>query len=161
MAVINAYVSTDTQNVKQSGGEPIIMVTQFEVAAADSDGSIYRLFKVNKNLIPVRIDINCDAITGSSAWDLGVYKTLENGGTVKDADVMMANADLSAGKAIGSEQNGLADLTIAKIGKQIWELAGETDENNADNNYDIALTADTVGTAAGTVAVRAIFVKSA
>jgi len=161
MAVVNAYVSTDTQNVKQSGAEMVVMVAKVSVLAADSDGSIYRLFKVNKNLVPVSIDINCSTITGGTVWDLGIYKMLELGGTVKDADVMMANADLSGGKAIGSEQNGLADLGIANIGKQIWELAGETDENDADNNYDIALTADTVGTSDGQIYVRAVFAKTA
>jgi hypothetical protein len=161
MAVVNAYVSTDTQNIKQSGGELISMVAIANVAAADDDGSIYRLFRVNKNLVPLSIEINCPAIAGANAYDLGIYKLLELGGAVKDADVLMANANISGGKAIGSEQNGLADLTVAKLGKQIWELAGETDENNADNNYDIALTADTVGTAAGAIYVRAIFVKTA
>jgi hypothetical protein len=161
MAVINAYVSTDTQNVKQSGAELIAMVAIVSVAAGDSDGSIYRLFKVNKNLVPLRIDINCSTIANSTAWDLGIYKMLELGGAVKDADIMMANANLSGGKAIGSEQNGLADLTVANIGKQIWELAGAASENAADNNYDIALTADTVGTGDGTIYVRAIFAKTA
>jgi hypothetical protein len=161
MAVINAYATTNTQNIKQSGSELIAMLAIVSVAAGDSDGSIYRLFKVNKNLVPLSIEINCTTITAGTVWDLGVYKLLELGGAVKDADIMMSNADLSGGKAIGSEQNGLASLTIANLGKQIWELAGETDENNADNNYDIALTADTVGTSDGTIYVRAIFAKTA
>jgi len=161
MAVVNAYVSTDTQNVKQSGAELVSMVAIASVAAADSDGSIYRLFKVNKNLVPVSIEINCPAIANSTSWDLGVYKMLELGGAVKDANILMAAKNLSGGKAIGSEQNGMADLTVANIGKQIWELAGLTDENDADNNYDLALTANTVGSADGKIYVRAIFAKTA
>jgi hypothetical protein len=161
MAVINAYVSTDTQNVKQSGAELVSMVATVSILAADSDGSIYRLFKVNKNLVPVSIDINCSAITGGTSFDLGVYKMLELGGAVKDANALMSAKDLSAGKAIGSEQNGMSDLTVANIGKQIWELAGLTDENDADNNYDLAITANTVGSSDGQIYVRAIFAKTA
>ena len=160
MAVVNSYVSEDTKNVFNRGGEVVVMETQFEVATGDDDGSIYRLFKVNANMIPVRIDINCDAITGATDYDLGLYETLENGGAVKDADVLVDGADISAGKAIGSEQNGLADLTIAKIGQQIFALAGD-DQAAPEMEYDLALTANAVGTGAGTIAVRAIFVKSA
>jgi hypothetical protein len=169
MAVVNAYVvdaktagGAAKDSTRYHGGEVVAIVTRpFTVAAADSDGSIYRIGKVNKNLVPVQIDINCSVITGGSSYDLGLYRTLENGGAVKDADVFMANVDLSGGKAIGSEQNGLAALTVANIGKQIWELAGATTENDADLEYDLALTGDTVGTGTGTIMVRALFAKTA
>jgi len=160
MAVINAYVSSNTENVFNRGGEAVVMETQFEVAAADSDGSIYRLFRVNGNMIPVQIDINCDAITGATDYDLGLYETLENGGAVKVKDVLMDGANLSAGKAMGSEQNGLASLEIDEIGDNVYALAGDS-ETTPEMEYDLALTANTVGTGSGTVAVRAIFVKSA
>ena len=160
MAVINAYVNANTKNVFNRGGEVVVMETQFEVAVADSDGSIYRLFRVNGNMIPVRIDINCDAITGATSYDLGLYDTLENGGVVKDKDILMAAANISAGKAIGSEQNGMASLTIANIGKEVYELAGDANVT-PEMEYDLALTANTVGSGTGTVAIRAIFVKSA
>jgi hypothetical protein len=160
MAVINAYVNANTKNVFNRGGEVIVMETQFEVAAADSDGSIYRLFKVNGNMIPVQIDINCDAITGASSYDLGLYNTLENGGAVQDANAFMSAIDISAGAAIGSEKNGLVSMTIANIGKEVYELAGDADAT-PEMEYDLALTANTVGSGSGTIAVRAIFVKTA
>jgi len=160
MAVINGYVSEDTKNVFNRGGEVVVMETQFEVAAADTDASIYRLFKVNGNMIPVQIEINCDTITGATDYDLGLYETLENGGAVKDADILMGGVDISGGKAMGSEQNGLSSLAIDAIGDQIFSLAGD-DQAAPEMEYDLALTANTVGTGSGTVAVRAIFVKSA
>jgi hypothetical protein len=160
MAVINAEVQDTVVRTANHGGEVIAMTAQFEVAAADSDGSIYRLFKVNKNMVPIRIDINCDAITGATGYNLGLYETLENGGAVKVKDVFMDSADISAGKALGSEQNGLSALAIDEIGDQIYSLAGETGDAGS-KEYDVAITADTVGTGTGTISVRALFAKSA
>lgn len=168
MAVENKYVVDAKDSggaVKDAtrfrGGELVAIVTRpFTIAAADSDGSIYRVGKVNKNLIPVKIDINCSVITGGSDYDLGLYHTLENGGAVADKDCLLDGADLSGGKALGSEQSGLASLTVANIGKQVWELAGATTENDADLEYDLALTGNTVGTGTGTVMIRALFAKT-
>lgn len=162
MAVENSYVNT--QNAAQSpearGGEVIALSGSFEVAAADSDGSKYRLAKLNKNLVPIQILINCDSITGATDYDLGLYETLENGGAVKDKDCYVDGADISAGKAIGSEQNGLADLPVDEIGDQVFEHANVTDENDAHEEYDLVLTGNTVGTGSGTVSWRALFVKT-
>ena len=156
MAVINDYVSSNTKNVFNRGGQTVTMVTQFEKAAGDSDTSIYRLFKVNGNMVPVQIEINCDAITGATDYDLGFYQTLENGGAVGVKDVLMDGANISAGKAIGSEQNGLASIAIDELGDQVFELAGDS-QAAPEMEYDLALTANTAGTGAGTIAVRAVF----
>jgi hypothetical protein len=160
MAVINAEMLGAVKVTENRGGGIIAFAGTFEKVATDSNGSIYRLFKVNKNMVPIQIDINCDAITGATDYDLGLYETLENGGAVKDKDVLMASANISAGKALGSEQNGLAGLGVANIGKQVYELAGETDDSGS-SEYDVSLTADTAGTGAGTISVRAIFAKTA
>ena len=156
MAVINAEVLGQVVRTEVRGGELLSLAGTFEVAAADSDGSIYRLFKVNKNMVPIKIEINCDSIANSTSWDLGLYNTLERGGAVVDADCFMSAVDLSAGKAMGSEQNGLAALPIASIGKQVYEVAALTSDTGPAE-YDVVLTANTVGTAAGTVSIRAIF----
>ena len=159
MAVINAEVLGQVIRTEVRGGELVSLAGNFEVAAADSDGSVYRLFKVNKNMVPVKIEINCDAITGATSYDLGLYETIENGGAAKDDNVFMSGVNLSAGKAMGSEQNGLAALPIDKVGDQVYELAGETDDAGS-SEYDVAITADTVGTGSGTIAIRAIFAKA-
>lgn len=159
MAVENKEVLGQVIRTEVRGGDLVSLAGTFEVAAADSDGSIYRLFKVNKNMVPIKIEINCDAMTGSTSWDLGLYDTLELGGAVVDANCFMSAVDLSAGKAMGSEQNGLAALPIATIGKQVYEVAALTSDTGPAE-YDVALTANTVGSAAGTVSIRAIFAKA-
>ena len=162
MAVENKWIDTAVEAGKKGNpgnvmpGQIFGFACTFEVAAADDDGSIYKLAKVGANMIPLDIKINCDVITGSSVWDLGFYK--ENG-VEADKDILMSNADLSGGKALGSEQNGLASLGVDNIGKKVYELLGLTDATRSEDSYVLALTADTVGSAAGTVSVRGLFIQ--
>src|SRR4051812_28967864 len=105
MAVENKYVNSRVNAGKREisslaglGEKPVVIRTTFEVAAADSDGSVYRIARG----IPTRcrigkIEIANDAITGGTDWDLGFYLTDDTtgvgqvpvGGAVLDADVLM------------------------------------------------------------------------
>jgi hypothetical protein len=167
MAVENKYVNSDIVAEKKAnsafneGAASVIAVAQFEVAAADDNGSVYRLFKnVNPDLIPVRIEILADAITGGTDYDLGFYETSEGGvdGPEIDKDKLLDGIDFSSGFARGSEQNGLAGVGIDEAQERIYELAGDT-QATKKIGYDIAITANTVGSGAGTIAVTAWFVQ--
>lgn len=161
MAVENKWINSDLESGKRVSPASIMpgkifgFAETFEIAAADDDTSIYKIARVNANMIPMDIKINCDAITAMTDVDLGFY---QEDGTVVDADILMDGADLSAGKALGSEQNGLSHLPIADIGDKVWELLGKTAVNKQEG-YILALTANTVGTAAGTVSIRGLFLQ--
>src|SRR5882672_7811086 len=86
MAVQNYYVDPGvtsgqsqsparSRNIQSgSGAKCVVMATSFSILAADSSGSIYRLFQnVDANLIPLQLWIACSAITGSSVADFGLY----------------------------------------------------------------------------------------
>jgi len=162
MAVENKWVNADVEAGKKGNpglvmpGQVYAFACTFEVAAADSNGSIYKIGKVGANMIPLDIKINCDAMTGATDWDLGFYK---DDGTEADKDILMDGADLNAGKALGSEQNGLSHLPIDKIGKKVYELLGLTVANRSQDAYVLALTANAVGTDAGTVSLRGLFIQ--
>lgn len=162
MAVEDKYVNSDVVAGKKgkaarvSGDEERVMVATVEIAAADDDGSKYRMFKsIPSNFIPTEITIACDTITGGTDYELGIYKT--NLGAVISKGLLMTNQTLATAltRATG-HQLGLAAVDIANIYKTLGELSGQTD---IDPAYDIVLTADTVGTAAGTVTVIAKFVQ--
>jgi hypothetical protein len=106
-------------------------------------------------MVPVYIDINCDSLAGCTSVDLGFYK--ENG-VVADKDVLMVAHDINAGAAIGSEIDGLHDMGVENIGKQVYELLGKTVDTR-ENAYLLALTLNTAGSAAGTIAVRGLFIQ--
>lgn len=159
MAVENSYELSTVIKTQVGGGEVIAIAGNFETAIADDAGSKYRLAKVGANWVPISIEINCDALTGATDVDLGLYATLENGGAAKDADCFLDAGDISGGKALGSEQNGLASLPIDEIGDQCYEQAGDSDAS--EQVYDLVLTMNSEIAAAGTIAIRALFTKAA
>lgn len=165
MAVENKYINADVAAGKKGlaafvhGEKETVMVATFEVAAADDNGSVYRLFKnVPPSLIPIDIKIFNDAITGCTDVELGLYEPLEAGGAVIDQDILMDTLDISGGKTHASPGDGLGAVDIANVQKRLFELAGHTLATRK-NGYDIALTANTVGSAAGTISVIAKFVQ--
>jgi len=167
MAVENKYVNANTEAEKlaeaafTSGDKMIAMVATFEVAVADDDGSIYRLWKsIPSDLIPVQIQIASDAITSGTDWDLGFYKTTVGGvvGAVIDKEKLASTLDLSSASTWASPKDGLENLDLNEVQERIYTLAGDTLDNQ-ELGYDIALTANTVGAAAGTISVKALFVQ--
>lgn len=162
MAVENKWVDTAVEAGKKGNpgnvmpGRVFAFACTFEVAAADDDGSVFKLAKVGANMIPYELMLNCDAITGFTSADLGLYK--ENG-VEADKNIFMSAHDINAGAAIGSEIDGLHDLGVDNIGKKVYELLGLTDATRAEDSYVLALTANTIGSAAGTISVRGLFIQ--
>ena len=167
MAVEDKYVDAEVaasalgEAVNVAGNKLVCIVNTFEVAAADDDGSVYRIAKnLSPDWIPVKIEINNDAITSGTDYDLGFYET-SNGwgdGAVIDKDELADGLDMSSGAANGSEKNGMGAVAIENIGKPIYLLCGHTIKTKKPG-YDLAFTANTVGAAAGTITTRAWFVQ--
>ena len=161
MAVQNKWVDANLAAGKKGNvgivgpGQVFSLAQTFEVAAADDDGSVYKLGIVGANMIPLKVEWNNDAIAGATSYDLGFYS---EAGAAVDKDILMAAHDINAGAAMGSEIDGLHDLPIDKIGKKVYELLGKTLATK-ENAYVLAVTANTVGTAAGTISVRASFIQ--
>lgn len=167
MAVENKYVDANLEAEKKANAlsiaaaQPFIGAVTFEVAAADTDASVYRLFKcVDPDLIPIRVEIYNDAITSGSDYDLGLYETLTDGqgGAEIDKNIFADALDMSSAAASGSPKDGLKDVNQADRVKRIYEHAGHT-QTTKKIGYDICLTANTVGSAAGTITVIAFFVQ--
>lgn len=163
MAVEDKYADSDLANGKKasnfvSAGQKVVtLIATEETAAADEDGSVYRLFKsVPSTYIPVQIDVMTDGITGGTDFELGLYK-VGVGGAAVDIDVLMGTDDLSSAiTRIAGFQLGMAAVDIADAGKTLGVLSAQTD---IDGAYDIALTANTVGSGVGTITVVATFIQ--
>jgi hypothetical protein len=167
MAVENKYVDSDIQNQKKGlaaavhGAKSITLIKSFEVAAADDNGSVYRVIKnVDPHLIIADIEILNDAITAGTDYDLGLYEPLERGGAAIDADVFVNGIDLSSARIHGAGANGLTAVDVANAGRRIYEHAGHTLETRK-LGYDIAFTGNVVGTAAGTITLKITLVEGA
>jgi len=147
---VNNLSSVDTPNAKfaqnvTAGGKLKLFRDTVEIAAADDDGSKYRLARLPFNAVIESISIEHDSITGGTDYDLGLYDTPEtNSGAVIDADVLADGISL----ATAGTKDGFANVDRANKHKKLWELAGLTEA--ATKLVDVVLTGNTVGTAAGT-----------
>ena len=156
---VNNLSSIDTPNTKvarnvTNGGKVKMIRDTVEVEAADDDGSKFRLARVPLNTVIDDITIDHDAITGGTDYDLGLYDIPEtnNGAVINEGtsavDLLVDGADLSSAGAL----SGISNVDIADRHKRLWELAGFTEAQT--KLVDITLTANTVGTAAGTIALK-------
>jgi len=154
MAVVDKYVNADTVagDLKDAftNGSVKMYTQTYEQAASDNDTSIWRLFDVPSNCVPVRSPVMCDAITGATDMDMGVYRPTSAGGAVIVKDCLMDGQTFaSASKAL----NGLGKMAIENIGaKKLWEIAGLS--KDPGGNLTVAITGNTVGSTGGTVVVQ-------
>jgi hypothetical protein len=76
-----------------------------------------------------------------------------------DGQTMAAAITRGGGTSAQDEAvDGLSAVDIADLENKIYEHAGHT-VNTAKQGYDIALTANTVGAAAGTITIIALFLE--
>lgn len=162
MAVQDKYVNTNLAADKLSsplfgggigGAQTFTLVGTEEIAAADDNASVYRFFKnLNPNLVPIDILVFNDAITAGTDYDIGLYET-GVGGAAVDADCFLDGGDLSSGHALGSALSGISAVDPANVQKTLYEHGGHTIATRKAG-YDVCLTANTVGSAAGTVSIQ-------
>ncbi len=137
-----------------AGGNLRMSVGKVEVAAADDDGSVYRMVRLPANAIIYRIEVLNDAITAGTGYDIGLYNTPDNGSTAINDDVFATTIDMSSARALPLDAM-FEVLDIDQVEKRLFELAGLTADPMKE--YDICFTADTVGSGAGTLAMRVVW----
>jgi hypothetical protein len=160
MPVVDYYADASIEAGKKGsalntmGTQTITAVATVAVASGDDDGSVYRLFAgVPSNLVPVMITVHNTAITAGTDYDLGLYKTKD--GAVVDKDILADGLDMSSARTIATLNNaGMTTVAIANGTQDLGTLSAQTDPDMA---YDVCLTANTVGSAAGTIRVTAVF----
>lgn len=167
MAVENKWVNANAEAGRRgpssqlSGGKKVTVLGNFEMAAADSDLSVYKLARIPANAIPVpgECHVFADAAVDATDVDFGFYKNGPLGPQGADAvevdkNILADGLDIASGEAITAPLNMLTNLggadPLANIGKKVWELLGKTVDNK-DESYILAMTANTAGGAAGTV----------
>ena len=119
MAVENKYTNADviSQNkaITGQGGHELVVLTGYAaIAAADDDGSVYGVFKaVPSSFRPVRITVQCTAITGGTDYELGVYQPGTTApGAVVNKGLFMTNQTLATASR---SLDGLAAVTVAVV----------------------------------------------
>lgn len=161
MAVEDKYVLTDDVNGDKvdsnyAMGIGKVRIATEEVAAADDNGSVYRFFKaVPVDEVPVLLFQENDAITSGTDYEIGVYET--DTGAAIDIDILQGTTDYSSAST-GFGNNGLSAVDEANKGLSFKDLIN-TVVGAGTVTYptiDIAVTANTVGSAAGTITLTLI-----
>lgn len=125
------------------------------IAAADDDTSVYRICRVPSNARITSLKLNNAAITGATAYVAGFYDiaSVNSGAVIGSGNQLMTTKDISAGLTVPTE---CLTVTAANSEKRVWELLGLSADPG--KSYDICLTANTVGSGAGSVGVRVQYV---
>lgn len=155
------YQTKPYAGYKFSGSDEIVIVAQIAITNGDGAGSIYRIGQVPSNYIPVEGEINCEAITGLTDADLGLYETDEHGGAVLDKDLLVDGVDLSSALVPGAGHDALKSIGVTNIGKRLCDISTIADGSAERQSYMLALTAVAAPGATGVVAVRLRLVNGA
>jgi len=163
MAVENKYVDTLVAGGKLAnasnfhGGSTRKAINTEELLAADDNLSVYRYFRAPGTWLVLALTGMHDAVTSGTDWDAGLYKPSVGGviGAVVDKDIFADGVDISSASRT---TDFLQTVNVADMTKMIFEHAADT-ESTKDADYDIALTANVVGSAAVTVTLVGEFVE--
>lgn len=162
MAIVNtkatALTNADTKPAVFTGsyiagGRLRQIVGSVEVAAGDDNGSVYRLARVWSGWRIASVRLFNDAITDGTAYDLGIAGT--DDGAAVDDDAYASALDLSSADSDGAEV-AFEARDIADASNRVFEDAGLGEDPH--QWYDLVLTADTVGTGAGTITALVTYV---
>ena len=159
MAVVNSKSTTilgaDATPPTRSGSfinggrlkESVAFITP---AASDDDGSVYRLHRVPSNMRVSELSVKHEVVTGMVDVNIGIYDIDANGGGAVDDNVFADAVDFDAGaRALFTE---IDTLTAVQSELRLWELLGLSED--PVKNYDLCLTAITVGAGIEEIACR-------
>ncbi|MFA5186892.1 MAG: hypothetical protein WC551_10470 [Patescibacteria group bacterium] len=161
MAVENKYVTHNASakaidvgpGVLCSGGVVKCVPFSFETAAADDDGSIYRIARVSGRAIPLGIKFLMDAIANLTDSQIGIYKPLDKDGSVIDVDCLAVSVDIHAGYATQTEMLIPTGVAQDEVGKDLLALADVAEASKQKyGDVDVAITTPAGATGAGTIA---------
>lgn len=128
------------------------IVTDFvTVGTGDLATSTYRLGRVFSADIVTSMKLFNVAQSGFTSASVGLYQTAVNGGLVLAAACYALNISLASGTTTGTEL-AFAVRTLDKSQQKVWADGALTADSL--RQYDIVLTANTIGTAGGLVMLQ-------
>lgn len=161
MGVVNTLSSTITNrdavpsvvNNSRINGSPVQhRRAVMAIASGDSATSVYRLFSLPSNALPVSLRVSSPDIGTTTVGDFGLYHTTKNGSAVVDVDFFKASVSLKDGALAKSEIVNGNVVTLANSEKMIWELLALSADSQRE--YDVCLTLSGAADAAGTILVE-------
>lgn len=129
-----------------------------EVSTSEDIGNVLRMVRLKSNAIPRQVLLSCDAVATGGAVDIGIYRTLDDGGAVVDADLFASAQVVTTilNDSNVAHESGVFDRS--EKGQAIWQLLGLS----ADPGiwYDVAMTVTTDMGGAGTLCLEVTYVDA-
>lgn len=139
------------------GGVLREQVGTVEIAAADSDNSVYRVGRVHSSWRVSEIKRFNDAITSGSDYNVGLHAIAEDGGAAVDDNLFADAVSLASASAVGVNDVFEA-LGVENIEKRVWEALGLSSDPGLW--YDVTYTGISVGSGAGTLSAQVRYVAN-
>lgn len=131
-------------------------VDDYAVAVtSDASGSTYRIVSVPSNAVIKRISLDSDALSTSSAIDIGVYRATADGSAVVDQDFFASAVAVSSAVRASDVTNESGTYTAAKRKQPLWQAVGLSADPGGQ--LDIVATATATVTAGGNIALSVEF----
>lgn len=116
--------------------------------------STIRLTSIPSNARISQVLLSCTALGGTTAGDVGLYQTADNGGAVVDADFFASAVSLVSALTNSDITRESGVVTVANMELPVWQALGLAADPIRD--YDVVLTLTVAATSSGqaTLAVR-------
>lgn len=149
-AITNRDATPSVLNTGQ--GTPVRRVFGKVECAGGDAGSTYRFCTIPSNARCVRVWFSSDDLSGSGAtMDVGLYKTVPDGGAVVDADFFASAVDVATAAVALTEITFERGATlIDELEKPVWERLGLSADPKIE--YDVTGVSG-VAAATGTAVV--------
>lgn len=157
--VTNADDTPVTLNPSYQNGTLREQIATDEITSGDSSTSTFRMLRVFSGWRVSDLIVDSDDMGTTTAGDVGLYRTAQDGGAVVDADFFASALSLSGGAL--SNQNithESAVVDVANKHKRLWEQLGLTTDPGVWYDVTLTLTANCDGT--GTLTMRCRYVEN-
>lgn len=131
----------------------------FTNGATDTAGSIYRMNQIPSNAIVEEVILRCGSLGTGAAADIGLYRTMEDGGAVVDADFFASALSLAAAVAWVNQALESTVMTIQDMQTPIWQAVGLTSDPKC--NFDVCLTLTGAATVSTDILLVTRYTKAA
>jgi hypothetical protein len=155
--ITNRDASPRVPNSSFNDGAPVIeKIGSVTITTGKTVGSIYVLLSVPANCRLSRLVLNTPALSASTAFDIGAYKTTADGAAVIDADFFASAVACTTANVQLDVTNESGTYTDDKMEQPLWQALGLS-AAPASGMIDIALTNTATNAAGGLVSLKAAY----
>ena len=160
-AIINALAASPPTLIDPAtfGGNVKTQIARVAIVDNADVGSIYRMFRVKSTDVVLSILFYTPDTLTAMAADVGLYRTVQEGGAVVDADAYASAASFATANVLAGTEVGFEARGVGVLGQPVWDdIAGVSADTRL--SYDIAVTITTQVTDPGTLTMLLRYIEN-